>query len=80
MKVYDSGHRYDNYYKWDGLKNQPYDYARNGLINKLLSQKILDTKNRITQNILTFYEQSIIFMLKYVDRLKQFKDLSVKNR
>lgn len=79
MTINENGHRFFNNYKWEDLKNQPYDYAKHGLIKHLLSNKLLNTKNPILKYILTVYETSIIYMLKSVDILKNFHNYNWKN-
>lgn len=80
MEINNNGNRYKNYYLWENIKNQPYDYEKNGLIKHLLPQKIISTNNSILQFILKYYEANIIFMLKYIDHLKNFKNIHWKNR
>lgn len=80
MEYRDNGERFKNYDDWAVRKNAPYDYARKGLLKHILSNKIVDTKNVITKSILTYYEMSIIFVLKYIDKLKNFKNYHWKNR
>lgn len=80
MEYRDNGIRYENYSEWDSLKNNPYDYKRKGLIRHLLSRTIINTNNETLKIILSYFEQSIVFLLKYVDRLKHFKNYHWKNR
>lgn len=80
MEYRDNGTRFENYYKWESVKQSPYNYKKNGLLQHLLSKRIVTTKNHILKFLLTYYEQSIIFLLKYVDRLKHFKNYHWKNR
>ena len=80
MEIRTNGTRYANYSKWNKTKNEPYDYAKNGLLNKILSHKITETDNHILKTILSFYEKSFIFLMKYVDVLKNFKNYHWKNR
>lgn len=80
MEYRDNGTRYENYSEWDSLKNNLYDYKRKGLIRHLLSKTIINTNNDTLKIMLTYFEQSIIFVLKYVDRLKHFKNYHWKNR
>ena len=76
----ENGTRYNKYSLWELRKNKPYDYENDGLVNKLLSNKIVTSKNHILNVMMTYYEKSIIFLLKYVDRLKHFKNYHWKNR
>lgn len=80
MEYRENGSRYDNYYLWDDVKNSEYDYKRKGLVQYIMSSKIVNSENHILRTILSYFEQSIIFVLKYVDRLKHFKNYHWKNR
>lgn len=79
MKVKPNETRFYNYKLWNIEKYAPYDYERHGLIKHLLSPNITNTKNQTTSVILQFYEKSLIYLMKYVDRLKHFKDAGWKN-
>lgn len=74
------GTRYKDYDKWSKTKNQPYNYAKYGLLNKILSNQIINTENTALKMILSFLENSSIFVMKYVDELKNFKNVHWKNR
>lgn len=76
----ENGYRYKEYHKWESTKQTPYNYAANGLLKHIMSHKIVESKNHILRVILTYYEKSIIFLLKYVDQLKHFKNYHWKNR
>lgn len=80
MEYRDNGYRFQNYCEWESTKQTPYDYKRNGLLQHILSRNIVSTENKVLKVILSYYEQSIIFLLKYVDRLKHFKNYHWKNR
>lgn len=80
MQYRENGTRYKNYYMWEDRKNTSYDYKKHGLIQHILSNKIVNTENTILKFILNYYEKSIFFMLNYVDRLKNFKNYHWKNR
>lgn len=75
-----NGTRYINYNEWGLRKNTPYNYKRKGLLEKILSHKIIESKNEILNLVLNYYEQSIIFLLNYTDELKHFKNPHWKNR
>jgi len=79
MEIYENGHRFRNNYKWEDLKNQPYNYAQEGLIKHLLSHKIVQSKNPILKYVLMFYENSIIYFFKTADILKNFHNFNWKN-
>lgn len=80
MEYRENGSRYNRYYLWDNVKNQEYDYKNKGLIQYIMSSKIVNSENHILRTILSYFEQSIVFLLKYVDRLKHFKNYHWKNR
>lgn len=74
METHNNGHRYYNYYKWEKRENQPYDYARNGLLKHLMSHDIIESKNSTLQYLLKFIENTFIIMMKNIERLQHFKD------
>jgi len=80
MEVHANGHRYYDKDKWEILLNQPYNYVKKGLVNKLLSHKLYNTTNPITKIVLQYYEKSLVFLMQYVDMLKNFKNYNWKNR
>ena len=80
MQYKENGTKYKNYCLWENRKYAPYDYERNGLLQHILSNKIVATENPILKFVLQYYEKSIFFMLKYVDKLKNFKNYHWKNR
>lgn len=80
MTYNDNGNRYKHYQHWENVKNAPYDYERYGLLNKIMSNRIYNTTNEALKVILSYYEKSLIFVMKYVDRLKHFKNPYWKNR
>lgn len=80
MEVRNNGTRYYNYHKWEIVNHKPYDYAKDGLLNKIMSNTILNTTNPVLQIILQYIESSLVFVMKYVDILKNFKNIYWKNR
>lgn len=80
MTYNDNGYKYKDYFKWESKKQAPYNYEGLGLIRHLLSNRIVNTNNSVLKIVLNYYEKSIIYMLKYVDRLKNFKNYHWKNR
>lgn len=80
MNYNDNGNRYKHYQHWENTKNTPYDYERYGLLNKIVSNRIYNTTNESLKVILNYYEKSLVFVMKYVDRLKHFKNPYWKNR
>lgn len=75
-----NGSRYRHYREWEDIKCAPYDYEKNGLVKRIVSKPISHTDNPVLKIVLQFYESSIVFLLKYVDILKHFKDVHWKNR
>lgn len=84
MEIRTNGTRFEKYIKSDFYKslrkNPVYDYEKNGILVNLMSSKITSSKNEILQYILNFFEKSILFLIKYTDELKHFKDIHWKNR
>ena len=79
MQVNCTGGRYKHYYKFNS-QDIPYDFEHKGLLNKLMSRNIIESKNSILQVVLCVIEESIIFITKYIKSLKNFKNYTVKNR
>lgn len=75
-----NGERYITYKKWSKTANLNYDYESNGILTNIMSKRIIDTTNPILQFILGIVEKSLVFVLKYVDELKNFKNFHYKNR
>lgn len=80
MEVRDNGTRFLNYDNWEIVKNKPYDYTKNGLLKHLMSPIILDTTNQSLKILLQYVESSLIYVMKYTDILKNFKNIHWKNR
>lgn len=80
MIVLDNGHRYRKYSGYAKELNTPYDYEKNGLLNRLMSHKIVESKSPILKMMYNFYEKSLIFLLKQVDIIKHYKDIAWRNR
>jgi hypothetical protein len=80
MEVRNNGTRFINYNAWEVVKNEPYDYAKNGLLRHIMSPAIVNTNNGVLKVILQFVESSLIFVMKYTDVLKNFKNIHWKNR
>lgn len=68
------GTRQKTYKQWDNAKHQPYDYEKNGLLKKVLPAVIMNAKNPTTRIVLVGVEMCMVFLLKYVDELKHFKN------
>ena len=75
-----NGERYVNYKLWENTKQTPYNYEHEGLVKRIVSKPIANTDNPVLKIILQFYESSIVFVLKYIDILKNFKNVHWKNR
>jgi Zn/Cd-binding protein ZinT len=80
MEFKESGSRYKNYCEWESVERGVYNYEKYGLLQHILSHKIVETKNETTQTILKYFEKTLVFLMKYVDRLKNFKNYHWKNR
>ena len=80
MEARSNGMRFVEYRKWEYAKNIPYDYAKDGLLNHIMSPAIVNTTNPILKHILNFVESSLMFAMKYTDILKNFKNPHWKNR
>lgn len=80
MEYRENNTRYKYYYRWETGGIKEYNYAVDGLLQHILSHKIVESKNAILQVMLQYYESSIVFVLKYIDRLKHFKNYHWKNR
>ena len=68
------GTRYEGMGRYDIVKHRPYDYKKKGLLKLVMPAVITDTKNKTTRLILDFVEAVQLFLLSYVDELKQFKN------
>ena len=62
----------DRYNLYNQIGNMKYDYARNGILEKCL-KKILFRGNSIFVTFLQLIDLRIIMLLKYIDKLKQYK-------
>lgn len=80
METNSNGTRFKNYYLWENRKNMPYDYSREGLLKHIMSPVILNTRNTALKILLDYIESSFIFIMKYTDILKNFKNIHWKNR
>lgn len=80
METNNNGNRFKNYYKWEDVKNAPYNYERNGLLQHIMSNVIVKSKNEILQTILKYFESSLIYLMRYIDHLKNFKNYHWYNR
>jgi len=56
-----------------------YDYEKHGLLNKVLPKVIYNTKNTTTRAVLRFVEYILVWLMKYVDILKNFKNWNYRD-
>lgn len=80
MELNTNGHRFNNYHIWENVKYKPYDYLREGLLKNIMSPVIVNTTNPSLKVLLQYIEYSLIFVMKYTDILKNFKNIHWKNR
>lgn len=80
MEIRNNGKRFEKYDKWEYQLNRPYNYKRDGLLNKIMSPVIVNTTNPMLKVIIEFVESSLIYLMKYVDILKNFKNIYWTNR
>lgn len=80
MEKRPNGYRFYNYINWENKKNSSYDYARHGLLKQIMSSPIVNSNNEILKIILKYVESSLIFLMKYTDILKNFKNPHWRNR
>lgn len=66
--------RYEYLQDYNRSKHNPYDYRKNGLLNRMMSPVITNTSNRTTRLVLDFVEAAFVFILDYVDELRNFKN------
>ncbi len=79
-RVEKNGTRYDYTENYDKALNKPYDYERNGLLQHMVSQRIVNTTNPITRFIYNVFEKELVFLLKYTEILANFKNPYYRNR
>lgn len=68
------GTRRESLGRYDIIKHQPYNYKKSGLLDLVMPKVITGTKNKTTRLILDFVEAVQLFLISYVDELKQFKN------
>ena len=66
---------YEDLNKYNQLGYNKYDYTKEGILRKCLP-KILFKGNSILVTFLQLIDLKIIMILKYIDKLKQFKYIS----
>ena len=80
MEIRSNGLRFDKYRLWEDVKYQSHDYARDGLLKYIMSPVIVNTTNPALKVILQYVESSFVFVMKYIDVLKNFKNIHWRNR
>jgi hypothetical protein len=79
MEIRPIGSRRRYVKNYEVSNNQAYDYERYGLLNKVLPKVIYETKNTSTKAVLRFVEYILVWLMKYVDDLKNFKNWNYKD-
>lgn len=80
MEIRNNGTRFLNYDLWQTTKHDSYNYSKYGLLRYIMSPAIVNTDNKTLKYILNYVESSLIFVMKYVDVLKNFKNVHWRNR
>lgn len=75
-----NGEKYESYNELNRLLYQPYDYEKYGILDKIMSHQIVNSTNKSLLIIKLYFEKSIIFLLKYIKILKNFKNIHYYNR
>lgn len=71
------GTRYAGTNRYDVIRHKPYDYKKD-FLKQVLPEVITSTKNQTTRLVLQFVEHAMLFLISYVDELKQFKNPNYK--
>jgi len=79
MEIRPIGSRRRYIKNYEVSNNQAYDYERYGLLNKVLPKVICETKNTSTRAVLRFVEYILVWLMRYVDDLKNFKNWNYKD-
>ena len=79
MEIRPIGSRRRYIKNYEVSNNQAYDYGRYGLLNKVLPKVICETKNTSTRAVLRFVEYILVWLMRYVDDLKNFKNWNYKD-
>ena len=80
MEIFKNGEQFRYHWKLSDLKHQPYPYKRKGILNKVLSNKIYNTKNKLLKAVLAKYEDLIQYWFECADVLGNFHNYREKNR
>ena len=78
MEYRASGTKYQNIGQHDIVMHKPFNYKKYGLLKQLLPKVITNTTNTTTRLVLDFVEHSMLFLISYVDELKNFKNPNFK--
>lgn len=75
------GGRYKNYYRFN-RNPRKYDYAHEGILNRSMSRALLAKagSSPALAFVLEAVENTLVFMFHYVDKLKDFKNITKFNR
>ena len=74
MEYRTPGTKYQNSGQYDLTMHKPFDYKKHGLLKQMLPKVITNTKNSTTKLVLEFVEHAMLFLISYVDELKNFKN------
>ena len=80
MTTLPNGSRYNYTRDYDKALHQPYDYENEGLLKHMMSQRIVQSPNQITQFLLRVFEKEIVLCLKLTEMLQNFKNPFYRNR
>jgi len=73
------GNRYNYCYMFDS-KKQVHDWKHEGILPWTMSTAIMKTENEIVKYVLSIVENSVGFIMSYIDKLKNFKNYTQCNR
>lgn len=74
MEYRTPGTKYQTLGQHDMVMHEPFNYKKNGLLKQMLPKVITGTKNSTTKLVLEFVEHAMLFLISYVDELKNFKN------
>ncbi len=80
MIIEANGNHFNTYRTWEHQLHRPYDYENEGLLKRIMSSRITESKNPILRYMLQFVETSLVFTMKYVDILQNYFNYNWKNR
>lgn len=75
------GGRYKSYYRYN-MNPRKYDYEHRGLLDKIMSKTIIRhaESSPALEFVLNVFENSLIFIYKYADKVNNFKNITKYNR